>query len=681
MSGVSRKELDELKVWIGESVKKRLGFNEKSVVKAALDCVSKNLDKRSSIEQLATFLDDLAPQFVEDLFNRVTQIKTNKLLSSHKSSSSRKRTLEDVFGDDTDESSTTAVKSSKRKQSRFDALKEDNEPLPPAIPEPMDGPAHLNSSQISEMVANMKKQIEERKRQLQVTGQARGIIPSAAPVIPQSLPTLPHTTPSLEQQQQLMNDAIEKAKRAAELQKKIQEQLASKPNLFANSQLTHAGASLVKSGMVNLTSVKDEKPSPLILDDKGRTVDEHGKAVQLSSRMPTLKANIRAKKREQFKVEKPSEDLTERSFFDSRVAVPNAVRAKRTFKFHDKGKFQEIAQRIRAKTQLEKLQKQIAAVAKKTGISSATKLAMIAPTKDIQEGHVPDIEWWDRVIVQQGRYEDVSNAEQLQGITALIEHPKQKHPPAEPKEALVIPIMLTKKERKKIRTQRRREVEKEKTEKIRLGLEPPPPPKVKISNLMRVLGSEAVQDPTKVEAHVRAQMAQRQKAHEAANAARKLTPEARREKNIKKLKEDTSLGVHVAVFRVNDLHSQQKKYKVDINAQQYYLKGCVVLYRELNLVIAEGGPKAIKKYKRLMLHRIKWAEEKKKKREDDDEEKKVNACVLVWEGTNKEHSFNDWKFKQCPTEAIAREHLKKYGVEHYWDLARRESLLEGTEET
>ena len=36
-------------------------------------------------------------------------------------------------------------------------------------------------------------------------------------------------------------------------------------------------------------------------------------------------------------------------------------------------------------------------------------------------------------------------------------------------------------------------------------------PQVRISNLMRVLGSEAVQDPTKVEAHVRAQMAERQK--------------------------------------------------------------------------------------------------------------------------------------------------------------------------
>lgn len=34
---------------------------------------------------------------------------------------------------------------------------------------------------------------------------------------------------------------------------------------------------------------------------------------------------------------------------------------------------------------------------------------------------------------------------------------------------------------------------------------------VKISNLMRVLGSEAVQDPTKMEAHVRKQMAERQR--------------------------------------------------------------------------------------------------------------------------------------------------------------------------
>ena len=70
-----------------------------------------------------------------------------------------------------------------------------------------------------------------------------------------------------------------------------------------------------------------------------------------------------------------------------------------------------------------------------------------------------------------------------------------------------------------------------------------------MANLMRVLGTEAVLDPTKMEKHVREQMAKRLKAHEDANAARKLTPEQRREKKINKLKEDTSTGVNTAVFR------------------------------------------------------------------------------------------------------------------------------------
>jgi U4/U6 small nuclear ribonucleoprotein PRP3 len=61
------------------------------------------------------------------------------------------------------------------------------------------------------------------------------------------------------------------------------------------------------------------------------------------------------------------------------------------------------------------------------------------------------------------------------------------------------------KEQKKLRKQQR-----ELQEKVRLGLTPPLEPKVRISNLMRVLGTEAVQGPTKVEAHVRAQMAKRQ---------------------------------------------------------------------------------------------------------------------------------------------------------------------------
>lgn len=66
---------------------------------------------------------------------------------------------------------------------------------------------------------------------------------------------------------------------------------------------------------------------------------------------------------------------------------------------------------------------------------------------------------------------------------------------------------------------------------------------------MRVLGTEAVQDPTKIEAHVKAQIAKRQKAHEEANASRRLTDEQRREKRVRKIQEDTSLGVVVSVYR------------------------------------------------------------------------------------------------------------------------------------
>ena len=45
---------------------------------------------------------------------------------------------------------------------------------------------------------------------------------------------------------------------------------------------------------------------------------------------------------------------------------------------------------------------------------------------------------------------------------------------------------------------------------IRQGLMEPPKPKVKISNLMRVLGNEAVADPSAMEAEVRAQMEERE---------------------------------------------------------------------------------------------------------------------------------------------------------------------------
>lgn len=66
---------------------------------------------------------------------------------------------------------------------------------------------------------------------------------------------------------------------------------------------------------------------------------------------------------------------------------------------------------------------------------------------------------------------------------------------------------------------------------------------------MRVLGEEAIQDPTKVEARVRKEMQQRQRMHEKANEQRKLTAEERRAKIMNKLKEDQKTSNEVAVFK------------------------------------------------------------------------------------------------------------------------------------
>lgn len=237
-----------------------------------------------------------------------------------------------------------------------------------------------------------------------------------------------------------------------------------------------------------------------------------------------------------------------------------------------------------------------------------------------------------------------------------------------------MPVFLTKKERKKLRRQNRREMWKEEQEKIRLGLEAPPEPKLRISNLMRALGTEAVQDPTKIEAHVREQMAKRQKAHEEANAARQLTTEQKRDKKIRKIKEDTTLGVYVSIYRIRDLHElASKKFKVETNAKQLFMTGCVVLYPDCCVVVVEGGPKQQKKYKRLMLNRIKWEEDIVK---DPDGNEVPNKCVLMWEGTSKQRNFGEMKFKVCPTERMAREHFKKHRVEHYWDLAYSGAVLE-----
>lgn len=481
---------------------------------------------------------------------------------------------------------------------------------------------------------------------------------------------------------------------SVDIRAQIQARIANSTSLLgltpdAANSLLNIGAQQTPTGSESVGNNKASKPAPLILDHEGRTVDITGKEIQLVPRMPTLKANIRAQKKEQFvkltSQERTSDDgVSQNQFFDPRVEMKPSVRSKKGFKFHEKGTFESLAQKLRTKAKLEQLQKEIAQTAMRTGISSAARLAVlssIVPKKETKEDDIPDVEWWDSFVLNDNSYETSINSdkpaeEKYEGITHLIEHPMQMKPPGELTKPMALPVFLTAKERKKLRRQNRREAWKEKQEKIRLGLEPPPEPKVKMSNMMRVLGDQAVQDPTQVEVQVREQMAKRQKAHEEANAARKLTVEQKKQKKMKKVKEDTSLGVNVAVYRVLNLNNPAKKFKIEMNAKQLLMTGVVVLYKNVNVIVVEGGPKQQKKFKRLVLHRVKWGEEEASKDMSDMSEKIENKCFLVWEGMAKNRAFGELRFKNSPNESFARELFKNHGVEHYWDLAYSLSILD-----
>lgn len=85
-----------------------------------------------------------------------------------------------------------------------------------------------------------------------------------------------------------------------------------------------------------------------------------------------------------------------------------------------------------------------------------------------------------------------------------------------------------------------------------MGLIPPDPPKVRLTNLMKVLTSDAVQDPTRVEARVRREVAMRKHTHDKMNAERKLTDEQRREKVETKKVEEEKKGIFGALFKYVD---------------------------------------------------------------------------------------------------------------------------------
>ncbi|KAG0168646.1 hypothetical protein DFQ28_011666, partial [Apophysomyces sp. BC1034] len=417
--------------------------------------------------------------------------------------------------------------------------------------------------------------------------------------------------------------------------------------------------------------------------DKGIIPKRETAIAKASQRQAPPKKETKTLKIEQHPTE-DFKDTTKNPYFDPSLnakAAPSTRRA-RPLKFVQPGKYIQQANQERAKAQLEKLKQMTAESVKKAGM----EVEMDISDKAIKKDPPPAVEWWDVPLLPNKTYADLDrspvNPEHLSSLVTLyVHHPIPIRPPSEQNGPPVLrSLMLTKKERKKLRRQRRQETQKEKQDKIRLGLLPPDPPKVKISNLMRVLGDEAIQDPTKIEAKVRKEMELRMKQHEMANAQRKLTPEERRAKILNKLKENQKISNEVAVFKISNCSHPKHRFKIETNAQQHQLSGMVIVNPRCNIVIVEGGPKGIKAYKKLMLRRIDWNDMPPPKNASTDDSsmdidhtqndgQEENRCFLVWEGQVKNKAFRKFTWRTFASEKMARDELSKWHVEQYWDAA------------
>jgi len=386
-------------------------------------------------------------------------------------------------------------------------------------------------------------------------------------------------------------------------------------------------------------------------------------------------------------------------------------RTSKSLRFNQKGKYVQIANQVRREEQLEQLKQRIAESARKTGMDGEFEQV----EKSIKRNPPPAAEWWDENLLPNKTYDDVDEADkshlslnirtQNSPITLYIQHPIPIPPPGDKDKAELKPLMLTKKEQKKMRKQRRQAELQDKRDRVRMGLMPPDAPKVRLANLMKVLTSDAVQDPTRVEARVRREVAMRKHNHEKMNAERKLTDDQRREKIETKKVDEEKKGLVGAIFKVKTLVDPSHRFKVRKNAEQMNLSGLVIFHPSFSMVYVEGAAKFIRQYKKLLLNRMQWTvaarargvEEVELEAGGDgnqpfdgsstlkDEETpgeeygagtlEENRCDLVWEGQIRERVFRKFRPVSCPTDNAAKEALG-LKIGGYWDQAKNWKPIE-----
>lgn len=431
----------------------------------------------------------------------------------------------------------------------------------------------------------------------------------------------------------------------------------------------------------------------LRLDDSGRAVDSSGRAVSEQRNVSSLLVHERQEEENKPKTVNPYSkfvpDHDGCDVQDERVVTKNRdAKRDRAFAFVQEGHYVKLAEATRAREagkhdqrvyKPDQLDEEVDGdVSSMDEEEDDERL----PPRSEHYAAIPGTEWWDEAFLDPTRQQKraTSVAERMKDeyskcrldhnrFHGLVHHPASVRPlGGDAKKVQTMPFYLTARDRKRVRRQQRAEREREKQDKIQLGLMPPPEPKFKLSNFMKVLGEQAVADPSKLEKRVMEQVRGRLTKHEMRNQARKLTPQEKKEKLRRKMAEDTSSGVIVAVFYVASLQSSQHRFKIDVNAQQLGLTGGVLICSAPDLpcaiVVAEGGPRAVKRFSALMNRRIDWADFNEEQGADYER----NWAKEVWRGTSVRRNFSTFKFQECKSSLTARRVLDAKGVAHYWDM-------------
>ncbi len=462
-------------------------------------------------------------------------------------------------------------------------------------------------------------------------------------------------------------------------------------------------------------------PQGIRIDHLGRMVDSEGNVIDMKiGPVSTMKINQKKEQerrvKQMLKLQRDTFGGSKREgkFYDPALEEAKRKRERKklgAFSFVEQGTYIKRGEMIRKKQTLELLDSADPALIPAAGGTTAGTQATSALSRILSKGSkfrppdpVPEVEWWDAALLPPDKksfapkrggdaaengvaraaaptLKEFSEADfaisetdlLTKLITNLVQHPPPvKNEYMERLNNTAVKVMLTDKERKKLARNKRLEKEKDKREKIKLGLMPPPQPKIKMGNYMQILTKEAVADPSKTEAEVKRIIEERQMQHLRHNLERKLTPQQKHEKRKRKLNKDLNEECRTALFRVETLANPSHRFKVDVNAQEHLLTGmCIIPDKAYAksipcLVVIEGGPWAIKKYKKLMLRRMKWTAPPEGVSEEDKariaEEVKDNKAALVWEGVVKKRIFDRWRVMDVRSDTEARRLLADKAV-------------------